>query len=300
MEEKTYKKSILASIIVIVYAIPWIIIDLIHLEYINYQINGYDVDYIVNILFSSLCLLTCFHLWSRIPKLKGNFKKLYLFTSMTFLIFFGIFVYLSVDLIMRWTGVPNLIMLQDEFYPYLYFDFFNIEGFTYIITVNTALTFILFLIGLAFYTYPMERYVTQMHARPWHTYSSLICAVVLPPILALRYVPNYVWIISITSVTLQVLSFYNFGYLCYIYLITGIKSPKGSNIRKICLLVAIGLFLIIIFFILKIGYLTMMEYVVESPISQGFSIPDIIARILLGGIGIFLFNYGFYLITFEK
>ena len=39
MEKKNNKKSILAIAIVIAYAIPWIIIDLIHLDYINYQIK---------------------------------------------------------------------------------------------------------------------------------------------------------------------------------------------------------------------------------------------------------------------
>lgn len=294
------KLNIIGIVCIIAYVIPWVVIYIIHVTDTHYVMTTYDVDYIVNLIFSTLCFATIFHLLSRVSQLKGNFKKLYYYTSVTFFLLFGIFVYLSIDLIMRWMGVPNLIQLQDEFYPYVYFDFFYIKGYTFIITLNTAITFVAFLFAIAFYLYPMERYVTQLHARPWHTYSILICIPIVPLLLTLRYIPHYTIIISIGAFTLQWLTFFNCFYLFYIYIITGIRAPQDSNIRKISFMVAFGLMAILIFFVLKIGFLTMMASFVESSISQGFSLTDIIIRILLGVVGISLFNYGFYLIKFEK
>ncbi len=149
---------------------------------------------------------------------------------------------------------------------------------------DSFLTFSLLILAISFYLYPIEKYVKQKI--PWHTYSMVI-SIILIPILVLfipRKFPGDIYVMSILTSVIVLLVVYNFIFLFYLYFSIGKDAPKGTKMRKASFMIAISVFSII------------LTWILGWAINTGTPLLDLAIQMVFGGIGIGLFNYGFYLI----
>jgi len=285
MSESNKKFVLIGLVVIIAYTIPWLLIGILH-----WSIGGFDlsdltnVQFIVSLSVSALALATSFHLWSRVPQLEGQIRKLFLLTGFTFIVILGIFNYLLVDTLLEWTGFPTIAKSLNNSIQEVRFDFFGIEGLTATMPADSFVTFALIILAISFYIFPMEKYVKQ--TIPWHTYSLFACAAVIPVLILFvpRDFPGSEIVMSIITAVIVLWLLYNFFFLFYLYFSTGLKSPKGTAMRKASFMIGIGLLLIL------------FTWIAGWAINTGTPILDLAIQMSFGGIGIFVFNYGFYLI----
>jgi len=285
MSENSKKFVVIGSIVIVAYIIPYLLLGILY-----WSIEGFDLSQITNVQFivsltvSALSLATSFHLWSRLPKLEGQIRKLFLLTGFTFIVILGIFNYLLIDTLLEWTGSPTIAKSLNQSIPEVRFDFFGIEGLTATMPADSFVTFALIIFAISFYIFPMEKYVKQ--TIPWHTYSLFACAAAIPVLILLvpRNFPGSEIVMSIITVVIVSWLLYNFFFLFYLYFSTGLKSPKGTAMRKASFLIGIGLLLIL------------FTWISGWAINTGTPLLDLAIQMSFGGIGIFIFNYGFYLI----
>ncbi len=172
---------------------------------------------------------------------------------------------------------------------------FYLEANPLVISTNSALLFVFFMLALMFYLFPIEKFVKQQSV-PWHTISILTCIVAVPILLFIRNVPYYTIIISIGTFVISLIVYFNCFFLFYLYFSTGIKSPEGSPMRKAGFMIAIGLLLIVALVILSVGIFVMNPQSMKTPEVKYITIFNVIGEISFGVAGILVFNYGFYLI----
>lgn len=261
------------------------IIGILHWALEGFNINELtNIQFIVSLTVSALALATSFHLWSRVPQLEGQIRKLFFLTGFTFIVVLGIFNYLLVDTLLDWTGFPTIAQSLNNSIARVEFDFFGIEGLTATMPADSFLIFALIIIAISFYIFPMEKYVKQTTA--WHTYSLFACALIIPVLLLFvpRDFPGSEIVMSILTAVIVLWLLYNFLFLFYLYFSTGLKSPKGTAMRKASFMIGIGLLLIL------------FTWISGWAINTGTPLIDLGIQMSFGGIGIFIFNYGFYLI----
>ena len=286
MSDSNKKFAIGGSIVIIAYTVPWLLLGILHWSIEGFNLSALsNVQFIVSLTVSALALATSFHLWSRVPKLEGQIRKLFLLTGFTFIVILGIFNYLLIDTLLEWTGFPTIQKSLNTSIPQVEFDFFGIEGLTATMPADSFVTFALIIIAISFYIFPMEKYVKQ--TMPWHTYSLFLCAAVIPVLLLFvpRDFPGAFIIMSILTAAIVLWLLYNFFFLFYLYFSTGLKSPKGTAMRKASFLIGIGLLLIL------------FTWISGWAINTGTPLIDLGIQMSFGGIGITIFNYGFYLIS---
>jgi len=282
------KKILMIGILVsIAYITPWMIIASIYWLDNGFDINDVKtVQYIVSLMVCALAIITSFHLWSRLPSIskESQIRKLFLLTGFTFIIIVVIFSYMLIDISLEWSGNLSIAKILNDNIEQVRFDFFGIEGLTASMPADSFVTFALVLLAISFYLFPMEKYVKQ--TIPWHTYSMFVCTAVIPILLLLvpREFPGNAIIMSIITSLIVLFVLYNFLFLFYLYFSTGLKSPKGSAMRKASFMIGIGLLLIII------------TWIAGWAINTGTPLIDLTIQMSFGGLGILLFNYGFYLI----
>ncbi|MHA1146650.1 MAG: hypothetical protein ACTSR8_00210 [Promethearchaeota archaeon] len=283
---KNSKKFIFIAIIVIIaYLIPWILLALPHFQKDGLDLNNLkDIQYLVSLLVCPLSIATSFHLWSRVPPLEGQIRKLFLLTGVTFIVICGIFSYLIIDIILEWNRIPTLSSTLNSNIPAISFAFFGIESLATTMPADSFVTFSLILLAISFYLFPMEKYVKSQI--PWHTYSMFACTAVLPILVLLvpRDFPGSATVMSLLTIIVVLWVLYNFVFLFYLYFSMGIKSPKGTAMRKASFMIGVGLLSII------------LTWILGWAINTGTPILDLAIQMASGGIGIALFNYGFYLI----
>lgn len=289
-------KLLIPSIIIIsIYAVPWLILGILHWMDKGFT-NNTDVSYLVNLCFSIICLVTIFNLWSRSSQFqKSNIKKLFIFTTLSFVVLLIIFVYLLLNGALLWYVNTNIYQYINESIPTIYFDNFGIEGNTLAISSNSSLTFSIFLISIALYLFPIEKYAKHSESLPWHTISILICFVLVPILFLFRNYPFNLYVLSIGTLFITVCVGLNCLYLFYLYFSMGIKSPKRSSMRKASFLIGFGLILIFTLIVLKVGVLVMLPSLMASETATSISFETVIGELSFGLIGIVFLNYGFYL-----
>lgn len=270
---------------IIAYMTPFLILGYQLAFSSGFNLNNIDqVQFLVSLLVSASALMTSFHLWSRVPNLEGQLKKLFLITGFTFISMLIIFCYLLINIILTWQGNLPIDGLVNSLIPQVEFDFFGIPGLTATMPADSFITFTLILFAISFYLFPIEKYVKQ--STPWHTYSLFICTIIIPVLILVvpRDFPGSVYVMSILTTVIILWVIYNFFFLFYLYFSTGLKSPKGTEMRKASIMIGVGLLLFI------------FTWVAGWAIATGTPILDLILQMSVGGIAIFLFNYGFYLI----
>ncbi len=277
------KKFVIIGIFVIIgYTLPWMVIGLLRWMTIGFDVEDIkNFQYAVSVFVCILALGTSFHLWSRVSSLDGRIKKLFLISGFTFVVITGIFTYNMLNILLEWLGLRSISGTVNNLIPQVQFYVFNVEAWKISMPADSFITFSLILFSISFYLYPMERYVKQK--APWHTISMFICTAMIPLLLILRDIPNSVWLLSIGTIGVILWVFYNFLFLFYLYFSTGIKSPKGTAMRKASFMIGFGILSIFLTWI--VGLIRFGEPLLE------FS-----AQMITGGVGIFLFNYGFRLI----
>ncbi|MHA1343530.1 MAG: hypothetical protein ACTSQG_06065 [Promethearchaeota archaeon] len=285
MAENSKKFLIIGILVIIAYILPWIILVFLHWMKDGFNVNNVaDIRFIVSISVCGAALATSFHLWSRVPSLEGQLKKLFLLTGFTFIAIVIIFTYLIIDVVLGWQGYPTIAATLNSNISAVRFDFFGIEGLTATMPADSFLTFGLILFAISFYLFPIEKYVKQKV--PWHTISMFICIAIIPVlVLAVpREFPGSEIAMSIITTIIVVWVLYNFLFLFYLYFSTGLKSPKGTNMRKASFMIGIGLLLII------------FTWIAGWAINTGVPLTDLVIQMAFGALGIILFNYGFYII----
>ena len=129
----------------------------------------------------------------------------------------------------------------------------------------------------------MEKYSKQTF--PWHTLSMLIGLSMIPFFYLLYPLYGSDFILSIGTVAVILVTVYNFFYLFYLYLITGLKAKKGSPMRKASIMIGFALLFMLLTWI--VGWAIRIIFL------------DIIATIFFAGSALFLFNFGFYTISLK-
>ena len=272
--------------VILAFLTPWLIIAFSRWLAIGFDINNIkDIQYLVSLTVCALSIATSFHLWSRVPPLEGQFRKLFQLTGVTFIIICGIFSYLLIDIALEWNGYPSIAETVNAAIPDVEFYYFGIEELKATMPADSFITFSLILLAISFYLFPMEKYV-KLQKVPWHTYTLFICTAILPILVLLvpREFPGSEIVMSVLTTVIVLWVLYNFFFLFYLYFSTGIKAPKGTAMRKASFMIGIGLLFIIVTWIL--GW----------AVSTASAIIDLAIQMSSGGLGIFLFNYGFYLI----
>ena len=276
------KFIIIGSVVIIGYSLPFLLIGIMRWLSIGFDLNEIkNIQYVVSVFVCILALGTSFHLWSRVSSLEGKIKKLFLLSGFTFVVITGIFTYNMLNILFEWLGYNSISGTLNTLIPQVQFNVFNIEALKISMPADSFITFGLILLSISFYLYPMEKYVKQ--TIPWHTITMFICTALIPLLLILRDIPNSVWLLSIGTIGVVLWVFYNFLFLFYLYFSTGIKSPKGTAMRKASFMIGFGILSIFLTWIVGL-------------IRLGSPILEFSAQMLTGGIGIFLFNYGFRLI----
>ena len=277
------KKFVFIGIIVIIaYSLPWLIFGLLRWIDIGFNLEELkNIQYLVSLFVCILAWFTSFHLWSRVPSLEGRIKKLFLISGFTFVVITIIFTYNMINILLEWWGLNSIAGALNAAIPKVEFFVFNVENWKISMPADSFITFALILLAISFYLFPIERYVRQQ--LPWHTLSLFLCTALIPLILLLRDIPNSVWILSIGTIGVVLWVFYNFLFLFYLYFSTGLKSPKGTAMRKASIMIGFGLLSIILTWI--VGLISLGEPLLEFGL-----------QMITGGIGITLFNYGFHLI----
>ena len=280
------KKYVIIGLFVIIgYTIPWVIFAILRWMIVPFDINDIkNIQYVVSIFVCIFALGTSFHLWSRVSSLEGRIKKLFVISGFTFVVITIIFTYTMLNIVLQWLGFSSISGALNNAIPTVSFNVFTVEAWKITMPADSFITFALILLAVSFYLFPMERYVKQ--TLPWHTISMFICTAAIPLLLILRDVPNSVWILSIGTVSVVLWVFYNFLFLFYLYFSTGLKSPRGTPMRKASFMIGFGLLSIILTWIVGL-------------IRLGSPILEFSAQMVTGGIGITLFNYGFHLIRME-
>jgi len=285
MAESNKKFVLIGLITIVAYTIPWLIMGILHWSTAGLDLADLtNVQFIVSLTVSALALATSFHLWSRVPKLEGQIRKLFLLTGFTFIVILGIFDYLLIDTILEWMGMPTIVNSLNNSIAQVEFNFFGIEGLKATMPADSFVTFALIIFAISFYIFPMEKYVKQ--TIPWHTYSLFACAAVIPVLILFvpRDFPGSEIVMSILTAVIVLWLLYNFLFLFYLYFSNGLKSPKGTAMRNASFMIGIGLLLIL------------LTWISGWAINTGTPILDLAIQMSFGGIGIFIFNYGFYLI----
>jgi hypothetical protein len=285
MSERSKKFLLIGIIVIVGYTAPWVIIGFLHWMIIPFDLGDIkDIQYIVSVFVCAFAWFTSFHLWSRVHSLEGRIKKLFLLSGFTFVVITGIFTYTIINILLEWLGLPSISGAVNSAIPEITFNVFTIKAFKIRMPADSFITFTLILLAISFYLYPMEKYVKQ--TLPWHTITMLLCTGLIPLLLVFRDVPNSVWLFSIGTIGVILWVFYNFLFLFYLYFSTGLKSPKGTAMRKASFMIGFGLFSIILTWI--VGLINLGEPLLEFAL-----------QMITGGLGISLFNYGFYLIRME-
>ncbi len=240
------------------------------------------IDLFFYIAFCIAGGLTSVHLWSRVPKLEGRLKKLFLFTGFTFVVIIIISLYYIIDIILSLQGHGTFDDIINAAIPSVSIDLFNLGFYTVSIPGDAFFLFGMLMLGLSVYLYPIEKYAKQK--TPWHTITVLICLAIIPLLLLVQSDPNMNFLMSIGTLIVVGWVLYNFLFLFYLYFSTGLKSPKGSKMRKASFMIGLG-----IIFLIAI-------WVVNWALSVG--IPNLVFTVqaICASLGILLFNYGFYLI----
>jgi hypothetical protein len=288
MENSKQKIIILFIFVLIAYLLPWIIIGTIYAMQYGFDLNDMNnVQYLISLIVSTLAIATSFHLWSRLPELEGNLKRLFLLTGFTFIAILVLFSYLLIDISLEWFGLLSIADFLNQNIADVTFNYFGIEGWRITMPADSFLTFALMVFAVILYLYPMEKYVKL--SKPWHTISLLVCLAIIPILLLFvpREFPGATYVMSILTTVIILWVLYNFVFLFYLYFSTGLQSPKGTAMRKASFMIGIGLLLIII------------TWIAGWAINTGISMVDFAIQMSFGGLGIFLFNYGFYLIRPE-
>ena len=240
------------------------------------------VDLFFYIAFCIAGGLTSIHLWSRVPKLEGKLKKLFFFTGFTFVVVIIISLYYVINIALDLQGLNTLDTVLNSAIPDVKIDLFNLGIYTASIPGDSFFLFGMLMIGLTVYLYPIEKYAKQK--TPWHTITVLICLAIIPLMLVVQSDPNMNFLLSIGIIVVVGWVLYNFIFLFYLYFSTGIKSPKGSEMRKASIMIGLG-----IIFLIAI-------WVVNWALSVGIANLVFTVQVICASIGIILFNYGFYLI----
>ena len=283
MVKESKKIVVIGIVVVIAYNVPWLILGILH-----WIVVGLDFGEIKNIQYMSslsvniLALITSFHLWSRSPSLDGQIKKLFLTSGITFVVITGIFSYTMLNIILEWMGLLSISDALNNAIPSVQFYIFNVEAFKISMPADSFVTFTLLILAISFYLLGMEKYIKQK--LPWHTISMLICTALIPVLLLIRNLPNSVWVLSIGTIVVVIWVLYNFLFLFYLYFSTGLKSPKGTPMRKASFMIGFGILFIFI------------TWVIGFAVKTGTPIIDFAALMVSGGLGIYLFNYGFILL----
>ena len=131
------------------------------------------LDFIFYLGFCLAGVFTSIHLWSRVPKLEGKLRKLFLLTGFTFVVIIFMGLYYSIDIFLDLQGQKTLQDVVNEVIPEVSFDIFGLGIYQVSMPGDSFFLFALLMIGLSFYLYPIEKYAKQK--RPWHTLSILIC-----------------------------------------------------------------------------------------------------------------------------
>lgn len=280
------KFLIIAIIVIVGYILPWLILGILHWSKVGFEFGELKtIQFLVSIIVCGAAWGTSFHLWSRVPKLEGRLRRLFFISGFTFVALLIIFTYLLINIVLEWSGLlPITVALNNAISP-VEFEFFNIKGLKTNMPADSFLTFALILFAISFYLFPIEKYVKQK--LPWHTLSMLVCMALIPLLLFLRNVPNSVYILSIGTIGVVIWVIYNFIFLFYLYFSTGLKSPKGSKMRTASIMIGLSMLFIII------------TWISGWSIKTGTPLLDFIVQMTFGGLGVFLFNYGFYLIKPE-
>jgi hypothetical protein len=282
---RSKKFVIVGTLVIIGYTLPWVIIGLLRWMIVGFDIEDIDnIQYLVSVFVCALAWFTSFHLWSRVSSLEGRIRKLFLISGFTFVVITIIFTYNTINILLGWLGVPSISGALNNAIPQVEFLVFNVEDWRITMPADSFVTFALILLAISFYLFPMERYVKQK--LPWHTISMLVCTAIIPVILILRDIPDSMLILSIGTIAVVLWVFYNFLFLFYLYFSTGLKSPKGTAMRKASFMIGFGLLSIILTWI--VGLIKLGEPILEFGL-----------QMITGGVGITLFNYGFYLIRME-
>ncbi|MCP4761090.1 MAG: hypothetical protein GY870_04860, partial [archaeon] len=198
-----------------------------------------DIQYFLDSIFSTLSLFTGLHLLNRSKKFEGQFKKLFIFTGFTFFIIFFIFFYHLIDVIWEWVFeigfIRQLNFLMDP--PGLKFDlifpfalpFQIISGSssnTGVISINSSFTFLISLVSLLLYMYPMEKYV-KGSKNLWHSIWILITILLIPIfliILKFDFLGQSNLILSIGCDFILMSYMFNILWIMLLYLKISIKS----------------------------------------------------------------------------
>ncbi len=273
---------LIGIIVIIAYLTPWIIIAALRWMQLGFDpYNSNDVSFLLNAMVCGAGWATSIHLWSRVPKLEGKIRKLFLITGFTFLVLVILFTYLLLNLVLTWFGVPSLSQAINAAIPQIEFKIFDIDAFMVRMPADSLITFAFLLLAISFYLFPMERYARQRF--PWHTLTMFLCTALIPLLILFRDLPGSMLLMSIGTVGVVFMVLYNFIYLFYLYFSLGMQAPKGTPLRKASFMIGFGFLCII------------MTWIAQWAISiDGLS--DTIIQMSFGAAGIVLFNYGFHLI----
>ncbi len=274
---------LIGIIIIIAYLTPWIIIAALRWTMVGFNTGtSNDVSFILYTMVLGAGWATSFHLWSRVAKLEGKIRKLFLITGFTFLVLVFLFTYLLLNLVLPWFNVLSLSAALNAVIPSIQFWIFGIEAFKVSIPADSLITFAFLVLAITFYLFPMERYARQKF--PWHSLAMFICTALIPLLLLFRDLPDSMVVMSIGTVGVVLMVVYNFFYLFYLYFSLGVQAPKGTPLRKASFMIGFGFLCII------------LTWIAQWAISIDDGIIDTIIQMSFGAAGIVLFNYGFHLI----
>ncbi len=280
---KSTNFRLIGIIVIIAYLAPWILIAAFHWMVVPFDLsNSNDVSFLLYMMVCGAGWGTSIHLWSRVPKLEGRIRKLFLITGFTFLVLVILFTYLLLNIILPWSGMPSLSTALNAAIPQIEFMIFEIPAFMVRMPADSLVTFALLLLAITFYLFPMERYARQRF--PWHTLTMFICTALIPLLIMIRDLPGSTLAMSIGIVGVVFMVLYNFFYLFYLYFSLGMQAPKGTPLRTASFMIGFG-FLCIIF-----------TWIAQWAISIDNGVIDLIIQMSFGAAGIVLFNYGFHLI----
>ncbi len=286
---KSHKYLIFGIIVIMAYDLPWLLFGIIHWLGEGFDLSDLlNVQFLTGIFVSGAALGTSFHLWSWVPKLEDKMKKLFFLSGFTFTALLGVFTYLLINIVLQWQGYLTVTQILNQSIPDVSFEFFYIKSLKATMPADSFVIFALILLAITFYLYPMEKYVKQK--LPWHTISMFAVTATLPILILFvpREFPGSILVMSILTSVIVLWVLYNFFFLFYLYFSTGLKSPKGTALRKAAFMIGFG-FLLIIF-----------TWVAGWSVRTGTPLLDFIIQMGFGASAIVLFNYGFYLIKPES
>ncbi|HME54544.1 MAG TPA: hypothetical protein VKM55_20195 [Candidatus Lokiarchaeia archaeon] len=268
------EKKILIGGLVIVVIFGALIFVLGILHWISAGFNPVnDAPFLGYDLLVCVAFGTSAHLWSRLPGLPEGkpIKTLFKMMGLSFFVIAFIFIYSIIDTLLIWAGMMGLSAMIDAVIPQVQFPLFNI--FSVRMPLSSVVTFAFIMLGVAFFIFPLERYVKSR--KPWFAISMLICMCIIPLFIAFRN--NWI-ALSIATTGIVLFVFINFVFMFYLYI--SLARMSAGKMRIASILVAFGLFSMIFVWIVGVGMFS--DKFIQAIVQFGIGIASLV-----------MFNTGF-------